>query len=120
MPGHSLSESVKTTNFAHPPELSPNLGHGHHWFGNAESYFLIGDAPGVGVRKHGKSISSMYSGNGHAPGTRDGGLCPKLCGGGGPKTPVPAATGHAEAIFQPFRLDLTSLGQVHPGSSVLG
>ena len=39
---------------------------------------------------------------------------------GGPKTPVPAATGHAEAIFQPFRLDLTSLGQVHPGSSVLG
>jgi len=35
---------VKTTGFARPKELSPNVGHGHHWFGNAESYFLIGDA----------------------------------------------------------------------------
>ena len=25
---------------------SPNRGHGHHWFGNAESYFLVGDALG--------------------------------------------------------------------------
>ena len=37
---------VKTTNFARPKEESPNVGHGHHWFGNAESYFLIGDALG--------------------------------------------------------------------------
>ena len=37
---------VKTTPFARPKELSPNTGHGHHWFGNAESYFLIGDALG--------------------------------------------------------------------------
>lgn len=37
---------VKTTAFARPKELSPNVGHGHHWFGNAESYFLIGDALG--------------------------------------------------------------------------
>jgi hypothetical protein len=37
---------VKTTPFARPKELSPNMGHGHHWFGNAESYFLIGDALG--------------------------------------------------------------------------
>lgn len=35
---------VETTDFARPKELSPNTGHGHHWFGNAESYFLIGDA----------------------------------------------------------------------------
>jgi hypothetical protein len=37
---------VKTTDFARPAEESPNQGHGHHWFGNAESYFLIGDALG--------------------------------------------------------------------------
>jgi hypothetical protein len=37
---------VKTTPFARPKEDSPNIGHGHHWFGNAESYFLIGDALG--------------------------------------------------------------------------
>lgn len=35
---------VETTDFARPKELSPNVTHGHHWFGNAESYFLIGDA----------------------------------------------------------------------------
>ena len=35
---------VETADFARPKELSPNTGHGHHWFGNAESYFLIGDA----------------------------------------------------------------------------
>jgi hypothetical protein len=43
---------VSTTAFARPKELSPNSGHGHHWFGNAESYFLIGDALG-------KSMSEM-------------------------------------------------------------
>ena len=37
---------VKTTDFARPKEESPNITHGHHWFGNAESYFLIGDALG--------------------------------------------------------------------------
>ena len=37
---------VKTTQFHRPKEESPNVGHGHHWFGNAESYFLIGDALG--------------------------------------------------------------------------
>jgi hypothetical protein len=37
---------VKTAEFARPKEESPNVGHGHHWFGNAESYFLIGDALG--------------------------------------------------------------------------
>ncbi len=37
---------AKTTNFARPAKESPNVGHGHHWFGNAESYFLIGDALG--------------------------------------------------------------------------
>ncbi len=37
---------VVTHAFARPAELSPNRGHGHHWFGNAESYFLVGDALG--------------------------------------------------------------------------
>ncbi len=37
---------ASTTAFARPKEESPNVGHGHHWFGNAESYFLIGDALG--------------------------------------------------------------------------
>lgn len=41
---------IKTTDFARPPVLSPNTGHGHHWFGNAESYYLIGDALGEGMR----------------------------------------------------------------------
>ena len=37
---------VRTHEFARPKDLSPNTGHGHHWFGNAESYFLVGDALG--------------------------------------------------------------------------
>lgn len=37
---------VSTIACARPKEDSPNVGHGHHWFGNAESYFLIGDALG--------------------------------------------------------------------------
>jgi hypothetical protein len=37
---------VPTTQFARPADLSPNKTHLHHWSGNAESYFLIGDALG--------------------------------------------------------------------------
>jgi hypothetical protein len=37
---------VPTSAFARSAKESPNVGHGHHWFGNAESYFLIGDALG--------------------------------------------------------------------------
>ena len=40
------AEFVVTQTFARPAELSPNRGHGHHWFGNSESYFLVGDALG--------------------------------------------------------------------------
>lgn len=35
---------VETHTFARPPKDSPNITHLHHWSGNAESYFLIGDA----------------------------------------------------------------------------
>ena len=41
---------VKTTDFARPPELSPCPTHGHHWYANAESYFLIGEACGEGMK----------------------------------------------------------------------
>jgi len=37
---------VPTRAFLRAAEDSPNTGHGHHWFGNAESYLLIGDAMG--------------------------------------------------------------------------
>lgn len=37
---------VETAEFARPAKLSPNTGHGHHWYGNAESYFLVGEALG--------------------------------------------------------------------------
>ena len=40
-----------TADFARPANQSPNVGHGHHWFGNAESYFLIGDALGKEMLK---------------------------------------------------------------------
>ena len=35
-----------TIQHARPAESSPNPGHGHHWFGNAESYLLVGDSLG--------------------------------------------------------------------------
>ncbi|MCH2161116.1 MAG: sialate O-acetylesterase [Phycisphaerales bacterium] len=37
---------VPTRAFLRKPEDSPNTGHGHHWFGNAESYLRAGDAMG--------------------------------------------------------------------------
>jgi hypothetical protein len=40
---------VETRDFVRKPEDSPNSGHGHHEFGNAETYFLVGDALGKGM-----------------------------------------------------------------------
>lgn len=40
---------VETADFVRRPEDSPNPGHGHHEFGNAETYFLVGDALGKGM-----------------------------------------------------------------------
>jgi hypothetical protein len=42
---------VPTAGFLRPAQESPNVGHGHHWFGNAESYFLIGNALGEAMKK---------------------------------------------------------------------
>jgi hypothetical protein len=44
-------EFVETHDFVRKPEDSPNPGHGHHEFGNAETYFLVGDALGKGMLK---------------------------------------------------------------------
>lgn len=40
---------VPTRRFVRPSEVSPNPGHGHHEFGNAETGFLVGDALGRGM-----------------------------------------------------------------------
>ena len=42
---------VETHDFVRKPEDSPNPGHGHHEFGNAETYFLVGNALGEGMKK---------------------------------------------------------------------
>lgn len=41
---------VATRRFLRPAEQSPNQGHGHHWYGNGESYLRIGDALGQAMR----------------------------------------------------------------------
>jgi hypothetical protein len=41
---------VETHDFVRKPEDSPNPGHGHHEFGNAETYFLVGDALGTAMK----------------------------------------------------------------------
>ncbi|HQW28661.1 MAG TPA: sialate O-acetylesterase [Verrucomicrobiales bacterium] len=42
---------VETRDFVRKAENSPNTGHGHHEFGNAETYCLVGDALGKGMLK---------------------------------------------------------------------
>lgn len=42
---------VETHDFVRKPEDSPNPGHGHHEFGNAETYFLVGNALAEGMKK---------------------------------------------------------------------
>jgi hypothetical protein len=41
---------VETHDFVRRPEDSPNPGHGHHEFGNAETYFLVGNALGEAMK----------------------------------------------------------------------
>lgn len=42
---------VETKDFVRPAEDSPNPGHGHHEFGNAETYLLVGRALGEALVK---------------------------------------------------------------------
>ena len=48
--GASRVVFVPTAAFVRDPADSPNPGHGHHEFGNAETYFLVGDALGKAMR----------------------------------------------------------------------
>ena len=41
---------VPTAAFVRDPDESPNPTHGHHEFGNAETYFLVGEAMGQAMR----------------------------------------------------------------------
>ena len=41
---------VETHDFVRKPEDSPCPGHGHHEFANAETYFLVGNALGEGMK----------------------------------------------------------------------
>src|SRR5204863_7961324 len=42
---------VETHDFVRKPADSPNPTHGHHEFGNAETYVLVGEALGQGMKK---------------------------------------------------------------------
>lgn len=42
---------VETHDFVRKPEDSPCPGHGHHEFSNAETYFLVGEALGEGMKR---------------------------------------------------------------------
>lgn len=48
--GSSRVLFAPTAAFVRDPNNSPNPGHGHHEFGNAETYFLVGDALGRAMR----------------------------------------------------------------------
>ena len=48
---YEIAGFVRQQGWNEMAELSPITGHGHHWFGNAVSYFLIGDALGEGMKK---------------------------------------------------------------------
>ena len=53
---------VITHNFWRDPQESPNVSHGHHWCGNAESYFLIGDVLGKAAVKLIEAEGPKHSG----------------------------------------------------------
>lgn len=64
---------VKTRTFVRLAEESPNPGHGHHEFGNAETYFLVGDALGKGMKSLLESTTKSpekVSGKGPQPASR--------------------------------------------------
>ena len=75
---------VSTAQFMRRPVDSPNKGHGHHWFGNAESYFGIGDVLGEEMVRL----------------TQDGTLKGSEEHGGPPSTPGTTATARwADQLF---------------------
>lgn len=68
---------VPTHDFVRRPEDSPNPTHGHHEFGNAETYFLVGDALGKGMlRLHGVKAPRQATAKAEEPALKDYGLKP--------------------------------------------
>jgi hypothetical protein len=61
---------VETHDFVRKAEDSPNSGHGHHEFGNAETYFLVGDALGKGMKKLLSGVSAKKEGKFSKPTSR--------------------------------------------------
>ena len=55
---------VETHQFVRRPEDSPNPSHGHHEFGNAETYFMVGDALGKGMVQLLKTSGKPQAGTG--------------------------------------------------------
>lgn len=64
---------VETHAFVRRPEDSPNPGHGHHEFGNAETSFLVGDALARGMLKLIGSPPSAGSGAARGAAAREAG-----------------------------------------------
>lgn len=54
---------VETRDFVRNSEDSPNPGHGHHEFGNAETYFLVGDALAKGMLALTDDVPRVKSGD---------------------------------------------------------
>ena len=55
---------VETHQFVRRPEDSPNPSHGHHEFGNAETYFMVGNALAKGMVQLLKTSGKPQAGTG--------------------------------------------------------
>jgi len=83
---------VPTRDFVRAAEDSPNPGHGHHEFGNAETYLLVGEALGRGM-------VSLLSGEPAGPT-----LPYAVPGAGGPAPPSNQPRGRTEVGLEGFRI----------------
>ncbi len=80
---------VETHDFVRKPENSPNPGHGHHEFGNAETYFLVGDALGKAMVK----LLDDHPATGHESGQATGNQTATK-----PKSEVGVVTQHSQGL----------------------
>ena len=77
---------VATRQFLRKPEDSPNSGHGHHWFGNGESYLLIGDALGCAMVELVQARAKVVAPSESKP------IAPAASAPSAPKSSAPATT----------------------------
>ncbi len=71
---------VATHDFVRPADESPNPGHGHHEFGNAETYLLVGNALGEAMIKLcAKTPAATDHGSWSPVGRRRESICPFTC-----------------------------------------